>query len=330
MRTASTRPLVLLLTHSADFYTIDRVADALTRRGARPVRLDTDRFPRDVKLSARLEQRGLRHVIADGGTRVEADEVRAVWARRLWTPQLDANLDERFRAMCTRESVAALDGFLDGLHAAHWVNNTRRTEAAENKPRQLRLAANAGLRIPRTLITNDPQEARNFFEELDGRVVVKLLKPLSVNMDASSVFVYTSDVRREDLADAATLRHSPVVFQERIDKARELRIAWVDGQHFTGAIDASRSTRGQTDWRLAAPDECSWQRDEIPADVARRLEALMRELGLVYGAVDLIRTPAGEYVFLEVNAGGEWGMLERDLGLAISEALADALLANNS
>jgi glutathione synthase/RimK-type ligase-like ATP-grasp enzyme len=53
----------------------------------------------------------------------------------------------------------------------------------------------------------------------------------------------------------------------------------------------------------------------------------MAKLGLIFGAIDLIRTPAGEHVFLEVNPTGEWGMLERDLGYPISEAIADALLA---
>ncbi|HYP53826.1 MAG TPA: hypothetical protein VEQ42_09825 [Pyrinomonadaceae bacterium] len=52
----------------------------------------------------------------------------------------------------------------------------------------------------------------------------------------------------------------------------------------------------------------------------------MSRLGLAFGAIDLIRTPSGEHVFLEVNASGEWGMLERDLNLPVSEALADVLL----
>ena len=52
----------------------------------------------------------------------------------------------------------------------------------------------------------------------------------------------------------------------------------------------------------------------------------MTELGLVFGAIDLICTPSGEHVFLEVNPGGEWGMLERDLGLPIADAIARALL----
>ena len=41
---------------------------------------------------------------------------------------------------------------------------------------------------------------------------------------------------------------------------------------------------------------------------------------------DLIETPGGELVFLEVNPGGEWGMLERDLALPIADALAECLL----
>jgi hypothetical protein len=54
-------------------------------------------------------------------------------------------------------------------------------------------------------------------------MVAKLLRPLTVSMNADSLFVYTSQVSEEDLASAETLRHSPMVFQELIPKARELR-----------------------------------------------------------------------------------------------------------
>ena len=145
-------------------------------------------------------------------------------------------------------------------------------------------------------------------------------------MDAVQPFVYTNRVREEDLAGAETLRHSPMVFQELIPKACELRVAWVAGEVFAGALDASGTSRGHTDWRRAAPEECRWQKAQLPGEVASSLQALMSELGLVFGAVDLICTPSGEHVFLEVNPGGEWGMLERDLGLPISEAIAEALL----
>ena len=59
----SSRAGVLLLTHSGDFYTVDRVAEALARKGARPFRLNTDLFPASVKLSARAgDERSARLV----------------------------------------------------------------------------------------------------------------------------------------------------------------------------------------------------------------------------------------------------------------------------
>ena len=52
----------------------------------------------------------------------------------------------------------------------------------------------------------------------------------------------------------------------------------------------------------------------------------MTRLGLVYGALDFIVDPDGCHIFLEINQAGEWGWLQRDLGLPIAEAIATALL----
>jgi MvdC family ATP-grasp ribosomal peptide maturase len=327
MTTRPERDTVLLLTHSGDHYTVDRVADALARRGAKTFRFNTDRFPREVRLAAQLSDAGnFSHSVEDGAASCDAGAVRAVWARRIWLPELDENLDPKFRQACVRESVAALRAFLDGLHAARWVNDRAREEEAGNKLLQLRFARAAGLHIPRTLLTNDARRAREFFGENGGALVAKMLVPLSVGMDADSDFVYTNEVTADDLRDAAGLRHSPMVFQECIPKSLELRVVYVAGKFFVGALDASRSARGQVDWRRAAPAECQWRLDDIPAELEAQLTTLMQNLRLVYGAIDIIRTPEGRHVFLEVNPGGEWGMIERDLQLPVSEAIADALV----
>ncbi|WP_017315240.1 MvdC family ATP-grasp ribosomal peptide maturase [Mastigocladopsis repens] len=319
------RNVVLLLTHSADYFTVERVAQALSRRGAQPFRLDTDRFPMEVRLSARLGSAGLCHRVEYGERIVGTDEVQAIWMRRIWQPQLSTNLAPQFHDACVRESLASLRGFLDGLSEVRWVDDLQRISLAENKLRQLRVARNAGLSIPRTLVTNDPQQARQFFSEVEGRMVAKLLTPLSVSMEGSSLFVYTSAVQEQDLVDAEALRYSPMVFQEQIPKLRELRVVFVAGKLFVGALDASRYSA--VDWRRTTPEECPWEADELPSSVARCLEEFMAQLGLVFGAIDLIHTSEGEHMFLEVNPTGEWGMLERDLGYPISEAIADALLA---
>lgn len=320
-------PTCLLLTHRRDYFTIDRVAAALAERGARPVRVDTDRFPGELVLSAVDRGEGLHYLLDDGERVIRGEEVTAVWTRSPWPPAAVEKLEPEYRQACAQQSRAALDGFLDGLTVARWVNEPQRNLQGGNKVRQLRLAARSGLAIPRTLVTNDAEQVRHFFRELGGQMVAKLLLPLSQSMDRSGPFMPTSEVGEEDLAALETLRYAPMIFQERVAKALELRAMYVGGRLYTGAIDARASAAGKIDWRMAEGDAC-WQPGSLPAEVSARLARLMDELGLVYGAIDLILTPAGEYVFLEVNPLGEWGMLEQELGLPISHAVAEALLGS--
>lgn len=50
----------------------------------------------------------------------------------------------------------------------------------------------------------------------------------------------------------------------------------------------------------------------------------MKEMGLVYGALDFVIGPDG-WTFLEVNAGGQYGWLEGATGAPITGQLADLL-----
>ena len=318
--------IVLLITHSGDFYTVDRVAQALSKLGAQPFRLDTDKFPLQVQMETSLTNLQSIHRLKYGDCDISSEQVQSVWMRRIWQPQMSNDLAPQFQAACTREAMAALNSFWDSLREAFWVDDLQRILAAENKLLQLQIAKEVGLVIPHTLVTNNPQKVREFFYDVGGKMVTKLLTPITYGMEGSSLFFYTSVVKEEDLTDIETLRHSPMVFQEQIPKLRELRVVYVDGNLFVGALDASRYAESTVDWRRASPEACQWQNHELPTSVSSRLQAFMARFGLVFGALDLIETPSGEYMFLEVNPTGEWGMLERDLDYPISEAIAKALL----
>jgi glutathione synthase/RimK-type ligase-like ATP-grasp enzyme len=316
------RDVVLLLTHSGDFFTVDRVADGVVRRGRRAIRVDTDRYPASVGISSRNGSAVLRI----DGEAIGDDRVRGIWLRRIFGAPPDPEMDPQFAAECAAESRAALHGFLDSLHAASWVDPLERVRAAENKLRQLRLAAAAGLMVPRTIVTNDATDARGFYEELGGRVVAKLLRPLTLSMGAPARAVYTSQVRAEDVEEMDSLALCPMVFQERIPVARELRVAYVDGRCFAGAIDVAADADGEPDWRRARGQRAAWAHGRLEAATEGAIGRLMRRLGLRYGALDVIQAPDGREVFLEVNPSGEWGMLEKELDLPIGDAIAAALV----
>ncbi|MDZ8183981.1 MAG: MvdC family ATP-grasp ribosomal peptide maturase [Nostoc sp. ChiSLP02] len=320
------RDVVLLITHSSDFFTIDRVAEALSKKGAQPFRLDTDRFPLEVELTASFDKSKSYHTIEYNNCSIGTEQVQAVWMRRIWEPTLSPKLASKFREACVRESKATLDGFWDSLKEARWIDNLERINYAENKLRQLRVASEVGFAIPQTVITNKAESAREFFQQVKGKMVSKLLTPLSRSMEYTSFFLYTSIVKEEDLADAESLRHCPMVFQEQIPKQQELRVVYVNGNVFVGALNADVYAAAKVDWRQPGVDIGAWQHHQLPNEVVRRLQAFMGRFGLLFGALDFIVTPSGEYVFLEINPVGEWGMLEKDLDLPIANAIADALL----
>lgn len=336
-------PKILLLTHSGDFFVIDRVIDALRHRGARPVRFDTDRFPRHLGLSlfdavesgegdawngdaahGHRDRITLEHTAEDP---FESREIQAVWTRSLWPPDLGEDLDPEHRGACVAQVREALNGFLHTLGEALWINDFHALGRASHKIFQLRAAHRAGLVVPRTLVTNEPEEVRRFYDRVGGRLVTKLLAAITFGMQRSTGTFHTSDVTEDDLEALDSLRFSPMIFQEKVDKDCELRAMYVAGRVFTGAVRAA-GTRGATDWRKAAATELRWEPAEVPDEVVGRMRRFMTSVGLRQGAFDFIRTPDGEHVFLEVNPVGEWGMLERDLDLPISEAIADALLGS--
>ncbi|UCH95272.1 MAG: MvdC family ATP-grasp ribosomal peptide maturase [Candidatus Aminicenantes bacterium] len=318
---------VLLLTHSKDYYTIDRVERAIGRKGCRPFRFDTDKFPEQVKLSIHLDQGEVVLSLQEEHQQQKfyAKDVYSVWLRKIGTPYIPENMDPLLRKGCIKESGEVLEIFLKVFDSVRWIDRLDIVREAEDKLYQLRTAHWVGIVTPRTLITNDPQAVQDFYHSLEGNIAAKMLTPLTISMEGNTPFVHTSRIEPEDLRHLESLRHSPMVFQEYIPKEYELRIIYVDGQLFTGALHWKNPGETPVDWRTADQEIFKWEHFNAADDFANKIRAFMKQMGLYFGALDVILTPGGQYVFLEVNPTGEWGMLERDLGLNISDAIANAL-----
>jgi glutathione synthase/RimK-type ligase-like ATP-grasp enzyme len=307
------------VTHAADHFTVDRVAEGVSRRGLVPVRLNTDWFPGQIQLTTRAGPTGVSARMRAAEIDLAIDAVRAVWLRRIAPAPRPAGLGALEAAQCVRESTAALEAVFAAAADARWLDPLPVVRRAETKLVQLREAARAGLRVPRTVIGNDPDEVRALWDACGGEIVTKMLTPIAQAMGGAPA-VYTTRLTAGDLDELDGLALSPMVFQERVAKQRELRAVYVAGRCFIGARAA-----GGDDWRRPGSGAGPWQVGELPDDDAARLDAVMRALGLGFGAADFVVDRDGAHHFLEVNPVGEWGMLERDLGLPIADAIAEAL-----
>jgi len=127
-----------LLTHAADHFTIDRVQAGVARRGATPIRLDTDRFPGHYRLTTRVGRAGLSVRLRAEDVDLPIAAVASVWLRRVLGPPRPTGLSDLEADHCVRESRAALDGFLSALCDARWLDPLPDVRRAENKLIQLR------------------------------------------------------------------------------------------------------------------------------------------------------------------------------------------------
>lgn len=321
-------PTVLIVTKSNDNRSVVLVSEALAARGARAFRLDTDRFPTEVRLA--LHQPHGRSTLRDGDATVALGELDAVWYRRAaFAAALPADMDPQERAASVQESRASLLGAIEAL-PCFMLDPPSTIRRADHKALQLATASALGLAVPRTLTTNDPDEVRAFWAACDGRVVAKMLTSFAIYDDAGrEQVVFTSELAADQLDDLDGLALSPMTFQEHLAKARELRVTVIGGRVFAAAVDSQALARARVDWRKeGAALVDAWTPYELPAELAAGLLALAARLGLRYGAADVVVTPDGRHVLLELNPGGEWFWLDNLWGpRTLSNAIAETLLA---
>ncbi|HEX6046458.1 MAG TPA: hypothetical protein VFZ22_18325 [Pyrinomonadaceae bacterium] len=321
---------ILIVTHSNDNDSVARVAETISRKGVQAIRFDTDRYPTDVRLTAYYGTSGdERLTLTNEEGEFDLREVTAIWHRRLsFGAQLPAGLDQQLRHASIGEARAAALGLLASLKAFR-MDHVRHIRHAENKQLQLQVARELGLNIPRTITTNDAAAVRAFAESCDGGMITKMLSSFAVYEEGRELVVFTNVVKPEDLENLSGLSLCPATFQEAVPKSLEIRATVVGQRVMSAAIDSQVSARAVHDWRRDGVRMIEeWRPYQLPDEVEQKLLHLIEYFSLNYGAIDIILTPDGRHVFLELNPSGEFFWLERSPGLPISEAIADVLLAH--
>lgn len=137
--------------------------------------------------------------------------------------------------------------------------------------------------------------------------------------------IYTHEIEEEDLEKLNLVSNSPTLFQKCISKKIELRITIVGDKIFTASIDSQASEKTRVDWRNYDFQNVSHTTFKLPEKVEGLCFQLIKRLGLVFSAIDMILTPDDRYIFLEINPNGQYLWIELLTGLPISEAIARLL-----
>jgi len=311
--------MILCITHSRDFYNIDIFFDYLKSKGIPHFRLNSDRLNHSQRMSISED---FFELTDESGNILDSRSIQAVWHRKSWGISVPEELDKAFAQIFLKEYASLHYNLFTLLEEIPWINPLQSENKIDgNKIHQLKLAGKHGLTVPPTLFSNDPEKITDFFRQrCNGKMIAKLHGVLSKSMGGENL-LSTQMIDESSLENIEDIEYCPMIFQPYIEKEYELRIVYLDGEFFTGKINSSE----QTDWRIAQGDYF-WSAYELPENVKANLTSMMKEMGLYMGAIDMIRSTAGRYYFLEVNPQGEWGMLQKELDFPIAERIADNLI----
>lgn len=319
---------VLIITNDHDEHA-DAVIEELHRRDVPVFRFHPEDFPDAYSISMEIRDGRIDGEIRSEHHRVAFRDICAAWyrrSRRLFAPPPTLNPlygdVENFVRMQASFTVNALYGSLQTL----WIGHPFTLRRAEIKPLQLVEAHKAGLATPATLFSNDPARAAAFVEALgEAECAIKPLVAVRADDTAGARLPLTTTLPKGHALDSVAL--APTTFQPYIDKAYELRCVVMGERIFAAKLDSQAGEVTRQDWRAG---DLQHETFELPAPVAAALRRLVRSFDINFASIDLIVTPAGEYVFLDLNPNGQWLWLELELGLPLVASMADLLTSASS
>ena len=309
----------LILSSMLDFST-DLICYEMRQRGLDYVRINRDCFS-NYLLKYDVTEHKLTILMHETEYTVTSDELKAVFFRA--PVFLRTNKAYSVEQQLYRSQWSSFIRNLTVFSRARWLNHPMNTYQAENKVYQLDVAKNVGMRIPKTVITND---VTCLSSNQDSNFVIKALDTPLFYDNGQEMFTYTSVVNKNEVG-SISLVQAPVILQEYLKNKIDIRVTVVGKKIFPVAI--MQNSRGiDGDWRKRKKDELQFIPIEIPVSVKEKLLKLMNAMHLSFGGIDLAYVE-GMYYFIEVNPTGEWGWLVNTAGLSIHKAIVDWLVGAN-
>lgn len=303
---------------------VDFLINKMRTQGRPFLRFNTENFPTNATINLLISnQSSSGNIKLSSNKKYLHEEITSVWYRRPSRPKLPASYDLATQQFVEGETIDVLNGLWELIEAT-WVNHPKHNKQANNKVRQLLQASALGLKIPDSIITNDSQEALDFFENHQNGTIIKPLSHPMLGERLDTRVFYTQEVLPSHKPNFSQITNSPVFLQEKIAKKIELRTTVVGNNVFTAAIDSQSKPKTQIDWRRDGANlpHATYQ---LPNDIASKCLELTRHFNLNFSAIDLVLTPKDEFVFLEINPNGQWAWIEEMTGLPISQAMINLL-----
>jgi hypothetical protein len=317
--------IVFIITNSVDAHA-DLVEPYIASLNGKTVRINSDKLDIETELTYKLISGNKPSLSLRLHKELIELKGRSVWVRRPFSFKSPTSAKEQFSK---QEISITMKNLISSFpKTVKIVDRVEALNAASQKVPQLKLAQKLGLQIPKSIITNSPEEARNFFLGCNKKVIVKPIDTGRALLKNDYLMIYTTELN--DKMDFNIVKNCPTFFQEKIIKKSELRITIIGKKVFAVEFDSSKTSDGLIDWRKSDElDKIPHHVIKLPKVIETKLVKMLEYYNLNFGAIDMAITPDGKYVFFELNPAGQFLWLDRVTeGLHLGEEMAKFLLSD--
>ena len=220
--------------------------------------------------------------------------------------------------------------FFNKIGNKKWFNIP--SDSIVNKLQVLNEAKKIGLKIPKTIISKNKDQLKKFIVDNNENVITKpIWEVFSFSGEDTLYSSYTSKVFSTDPYFQDDGDCLPTLLQESIDKKFEIRTFFIDGRFFSMAIFSQENDQTKGDFRVYDRNRPNRTIPyKLPTEIENKLENLLSLLNLKTSSIDIIYSILGEFVFLEVNPVGQFGMTSHPCNYYLEKEIALTLMKYDS
>lgn len=191
-----------------------------------------------------------------------------------------------------------------------------------NKLEVLKKAAEIGIKIPKTIVTNNKEELIRFLNE-NKNVITKNISQGVFIKHKNSYLTSSTNVIDDYILNNIPENFHFMLFQEMVEKLFEVRIFFIDNDFYSSAIFSQNNEKTKVDFR-----NYDFQNPNrtppflLPKVIKKNLIKLMKEININSGSIDLIVNTNNEFVFLEVNPIGQFSQVSMPCNYYIEKLIA--------
>jgi ATP-GRASP peptide maturase of grasp-with-spasm system len=187
-------------------------------------------------------------------------------------------------------------------------------------------AQKIGINIPNTLVTNEKRHLKKFLIDQKRIIVKSISDSLQFSYRKKFFQMYTSEVLMEDI-DTFDDSFFPSFFQELLEKEYEIRTFFIGDKFYSMAIFSQNDEQTKIDFRNYNFQNFNrFVPYNLPLHITAKLRTLVTDIKLKSGSIDLVRTTKGEYVFLEINPVGQFGMVSKPCNYYLEKEVAKFII----